>query len=76
MSGIHRIELEPAYVLHTRNFRESSLIVEALARDHGRLGLVARGARRPKSRLRGLLQQLIQPLPNLHIVRLTGQRPR
>ena len=59
MSGIHRIELEPAYVLHTRHFRESSLIVETLARDHGRLGLVARGARRPKSRLRGLLQPFV-----------------
>ena len=49
MSGIHRIELEPAYVLHTRNFRESSLIVEALARDHGRLGLV--GARRQAAQI-------------------------
>ena len=56
MSSPHRFALEPAYVLHTRPFRESSLTLEALTRDHGRLGLVARGARRPRSKMRGLLQ--------------------
>jgi DNA repair protein RecO (recombination protein O) len=44
-----------AYVLHTYAFRETSLIVEAFSREHGRVGLVAKGARRPKSSLRGLL---------------------
>lgn len=51
-----RVELEPAFVLHTRPYRETSLIVEAFGRDAGRLGLVAKGARRPKSALRGTLQ--------------------
>ncbi len=41
-----RIQLEPAWLLHRYPYRESSLIVEALTRDHGRVGLVARGARR------------------------------
>lgn len=51
-----RVELEPAFVLHNRVYRESSLITEIFARDSGRLGLVAKGARRPKSALRGMLQ--------------------
>lgn len=59
MSGVERISLEPALVLHARPYRETSLIVEAFSRCHGRLGLIARGARRPKSRMRGLLQPFI-----------------
>lgn len=47
---------EPAYVLHTYAYRETSLIVEALTEDYGRVALVARGAKRPRSELRGLLQ--------------------
>lgn len=46
---------QPAFVLHTHPFRETSLIVEAFTRDHGRIALVARGARRPRSAMRGLL---------------------
>jgi DNA repair protein RecO (recombination protein O) len=52
---------EPAFVLHTYPYRESSLIVEAFTAQYGRVGLVARGARRPRSELRGLLQGF-QPL--------------
>lgn len=51
-----RVELEPAFVLHHRAYRETSLIIEILGRETGRLGLIAKGARRPKSDLRGLLQ--------------------
>ena len=40
-----RASLEPAYVLHSRPYRESSVLLEALSRNHGRIGLVARGAR-------------------------------
>lgn len=49
-------ELEPAYVLHARAYQETSQILEVLTRQHGRVGLVARGARRPASRWRSLLQ--------------------
>ena len=57
-----RVDQQPAFVLHARPYRETSLLVEALTRDHGRVGLVARGVRRERSRLpRGLLQPL-QPL--------------
>ena len=57
----NKIELEPAYVLHARAYRETSLIVELFTASHGRVGAVARGARRPKSALRGLLNPF-QPL--------------
>ncbi len=48
-------------MLHTYAFRETSLVVEVFSRNHGRIGLVARGARRPKSALRGLMMAF-QPL--------------
>ncbi len=51
-----RPSLEPAYVLHGRAFRESSLLLEIFSRQHGRVGLVARGARGAKSRWRNVLQ--------------------
>jgi len=50
-----RIDHQPGVVLHTTPWRETSLIVEAFTRDHGRVGLVARGAKRPTSQFRGLL---------------------
>ena len=50
------INLQPAYILHTRAYRETSLIVELFTPDYGRVSAVAKGARRPKSPLRGLLQ--------------------
>ena len=40
---------EPAFVLHTYPYRETSLIVEAFTADHGRVAMVARGAKRPRS---------------------------
>jgi DNA repair protein RecO (recombination protein O) len=48
-------EDEPAYVLHSYPFKETSLVVEIFTRNCGRIGLVARGARRPHSAMRGLL---------------------
>ena len=56
-----RQEAEPAFILHSYPYRETSLIVEAFTRHHGRIGLVAKGARRPKSALRGTLLAF-QPL--------------
>ncbi len=53
--------VDTAFILHSIAWRETSLIVEAFTRSHGRLGLIAKGARRPRSALRGLLQPF-QPL--------------
>lgn len=50
-----KIEQQPAYVLHARPFSESSLLVDLFSREHGCLMLLAKGARRAKSRTRGLL---------------------
>ena len=52
---------EIAFVLHSYPFRETSLILDVFSRAHGRLAIVARGARRPKSALRGLLMNF-QPV--------------
>ncbi len=56
-----RIEFEPGWLLAQRPYRESSQLLEVLTREHGRVGLVARGARGPRARLRGVLQ-LFTPL--------------
>ncbi len=56
MPGGGRILLEEAYVLHRHPYRDSSLIVELLTCRHGRVAVVARGARRPRSRYRGVLE--------------------
>lgn len=51
-----RIELQPAYILHSRPFRDTSLIVDFFTRDYGRVSLLAKGARNPKQKQRQLLQ--------------------
>jgi len=55
LSG-RRVELENAYILHHRPFRDSSQIIDVFSIDHGKLSLVARGSRAGKSRLKGILR--------------------
>lgn len=57
----HRVSHEPAYVLHRYDWSESSVILEAFTRHHGRIALVAKGAKRPSSNFRPVLLPL-QPL--------------
>ncbi len=57
----HRVLHEPAYVLHRYDWSESSLILETFTRQHGRIALVAKGAKRPSSNFRPVLLPL-QPL--------------
>ena len=80
-----RASLVPAYVIHRRAFSETSLILELFTRDYGRVGLLAKGARRPKSRWAGNLEpfQLVQvswtgrgELPTLTGVDLSPSRIR
>jgi len=61
VSSVERVEMEQAYVLHHRPYRESSQLLEVIGREHGRIGLVARGARGPRARWRSCLQPF-QPL--------------
>jgi DNA repair protein RecO (recombination protein O) len=50
-----RIALQPAFVLHHREYRDTSRILDVFTARHGRLTLFARGARGPKSRYASLL---------------------
>ncbi len=54
-------EAQPAFILHTYPYRETSLVAEVFTRNFGRLPLLAKGAKRPSSALRGLLRAF-QPL--------------
>lgn len=54
-----RINLQPAFILHTRFFSDSSLLVDVLTLEHGRLTLLAKGVRASRSRLRGILLPFI-----------------
>jgi DNA repair protein RecO (recombination protein O) len=58
-----KIAHEPAFVLHRYDWSESSLILEVFTRHHGRIALVAKGAKRPSSQFRPILL----PLQPLHI---------
>ena len=48
--------LEPAYVLHYRPYRDTSLLIDFFTKKYGIVGGIARGVRNPKSPLKGLLQ--------------------
>ena len=54
-----RVPLEPAYVLHQRPYQDSSLLLEVITPNYGRIGLVARGVRKPKGRWQSLLQPFV-----------------
>lgn len=56
-----RVVGQPGFVLHSYPYKETSLIIDMFTREHGRVGLVAKGAKRPFSKLRGVLQTF-QPL--------------
>jgi DNA repair protein RecO (recombination protein O) len=55
-SESHRLDNQPVYVLHTYPFKETSLVVELFSKQFGRVAAVAKGARRPRSAMRGMLQ--------------------
>jgi len=56
-----RVTGETGFILHATAWRETSLIVQTFSRDHGRVALAAKGAKRPYSLLRPILQAF-QPL--------------
>ena len=61
MTNSARVLLEPAFVLHSRAYQNSSLIVDLFTLNFGRMTVIARSARGPKSRYQGRLQ-LFSPL--------------
>lgn len=53
------IEDDTGFVLHARAYRETSLLVEVLSAQHGRIGLLARGVSTAKGQV---LRAALQPL--------------
>ena len=51
-----RVENQAAWVLHQRDYRDSSRIVEFFTQQHGRVSAIAKGVKNAKSSLRGVLQ--------------------
>ncbi len=56
-----RIQNQPAIILHQYSYSETSSILDVFTLQFGRVNLIAKGAKRPNSNLRGVLQ-LFQPL--------------
>lgn len=54
-----KIELNPCYILHRRDYSESSLILDVFSKEHGRVNLIAKGAKRNKKR-QGISYNLYQ----------------
>lgn len=54
-----RITLQPALVLHTRPFGDTSLLVELLTLEYGRVSLLARNARGMRSQFKGIVQPFV-----------------
>jgi DNA repair protein RecO (recombination protein O) len=57
-----RVQLEPAFLLHHYPWRDSSRILELLTREHGRVSVFARAARRGGSTLPAALQPFAEML--------------
>lgn len=62
-----QVFLQPAFVLHQRPYRNTSVIVDIFSRDYGRLSLIAKGVKQKKSALKSILQNF--QLLNLSWVR-------
>lgn len=50
---------QAAYVLHSRPYRDTSLLVDFFTLEHGKVSAVVRGAKRPNSRLRPVIQPFL-----------------
>ncbi len=79
MSATRQV-LQAGFILHHRPYSDTSLLLEIWTRDHGRRGLIARGARRGKSPLAGLLQPFkalsLSWTGRGDLATLTGAEPR
>jgi len=62
-----QVFFQPAFVLHQRHYRNTSVIVDIFSRDYGRLSLIAKGVKQRKSSLKSILQNF--QLLNLSWVR-------
>lgn len=51
-----RVEFTPSYILHSRPYRETSVLLDVFTELHGQVSLIAKGIRTSKSKKKGLLQ--------------------
>jgi DNA repair protein RecO (recombination protein O) len=56
---MQRIEFQSTYILHSRPYQETSLLLEVFTKDFGRFGVIAKGVRRQKVGTRGLIQPFV-----------------
>ena len=56
MSSKKRVLKQPTWILHQRPYRDTSSIIDIFTRDFGRVSIIAKGGRSPKSKFRGLLR--------------------
>jgi DNA repair protein RecO (recombination protein O) len=61
-----RVQLQPAFLLHHRPYRDTSRILELFTRDYGRVTVFARGARGGKKSA-GALTSVLQPFHRMLI---------
>ena len=59
MKSKKRILNQPAWILHYKNFSDSSNILDVFTRDYGRVSLIAKGGRSVKSKFRGMLRPFV-----------------
>ncbi len=52
----YQVEAQAAYVLHTRPYRETSLLVDLFTLEQGKISAVVKGARSPRSKMRAMMQ--------------------
>lgn len=62
-----RVDWHPAFLLHRRNYQESSFIVEVLSSHHGRVALIAKGAARPSAKKATGMAAALQPFQMLNL---------
>ena len=53
---------EPAYILHSQPYSETSLLLDVFTRHHGRMTVLAKGAKRPYTQWRASTFQTFQTL--------------
>lgn len=53
---MHRVILQPAFILHSRPYSDTGLLLDVFSQDYGRVHLLARGARNAKGRGGRILQ--------------------
>ena len=60
--AVAKVLHEPAYILHSQPYRDTSLLLDVFTRHHGRVSVLAKGAKRPYTQWRASSFQTFQTL--------------